>query len=46
MDPNVILQHLDPNNDGKITEEDFVQIIDKAGMGSIGKYVIKHRPTF
>ena len=41
MDPATILQHLDPNHDGKITEEDFIQIAEKAGIGFIGKIAIK-----
>ena len=36
-----ILKFLDKNNDGKITEEDFVLLVEQAGLGMIGKAIVK-----
>lgn len=41
MDPMSMFQHLDANGDGRVTEEDFINIAEKAGLGFIGKLAIK-----
>ena len=41
FNPLAMFKQLDKNGDGKITEEDFVIVINQLGLGSIGEMAVK-----
>jgi Ca2+-binding EF-hand superfamily protein len=41
MNPMAMFKQLDRNGDGQITEEDFVDVVKKAGLGEVGEQAIK-----
>jgi Ca2+-binding EF-hand superfamily protein len=41
FNPMAMFQQLDRNGDGHITESDFVEVVQQAGLGSVGEHAVK-----
>jgi hypothetical protein len=41
FNPLSLFSQLDKNGDGKITEEDFVGVVQQAGLGHVGEMAVK-----